>query len=195
MTQEDKLLLQDLCARLPYGVKAQYYGSEEEMLIVDIIEAIYTQPPVEIVIGQYGLEIKDIKPYLRPMSSMTDEEKSQYNFYLTRIVFGYDASLLIDYLNKKMFDYRGLIPKGLALEAPEGMYENKSDSMTDNTTQITVGCKIRSKTNPDVILSIISDDCHGDEFGCSNSSVLSLRQINKHYDLYIEENKGTIIIN
>lgn len=83
----------------------------------------------------------------------------------------------------------------MVLEAPEVMYENKSDSMTDNTTQITVGCKIRSKTNPDVILSIISDDCHGDEFGCSNGSVLSLRQINKYYDLYIEENKGTIIIN
>jgi len=75
MKPEDKeLLLKDLCARLPYGVKAQYYGSEEEMLTVDTIEAIYTQPSVEIVIGQYGLELDDVKPYLRPMSSMTEEE-------------------------------------------------------------------------------------------------------------------------
>lgn len=123
MTQEEKLLLQDLCARLPFGVKAQYYGSAEEMLTVDTIEAIYTQPSVEIVIGQYGLGIEDIKPYLRPLSSMTDEEKSQYNFYLTRIVFAYDASLLIDWLNKEMFDYRGLIPKGHAIEAPKEMYK------------------------------------------------------------------------
>ena len=49
--------------------------------------------------------------------------------------------------------------------------------------QITVGTKIRSKTNPDVILSIISDDCHGDEFECSNGSVLSLKQIEKYYDI------------
>lgn len=59
---------------------------------------------------------------------------------------------------------------------------------TPNNPQITIGTKIRSKTNPDVILSIISDDCHEDEFECSNGSVLSLKQINKYYDLYIEEN-------
>lgn len=54
---------------------------------------------------------------------------------------------------------------------------------TPNNYQITIGAKIRSKTNPDVILSIISDDCHGDEFKCSNGSVLSLKQIKKYYDL------------
>lgn len=101
---------------------------------------------------------------------------------------------LFDWLNKKMFDYRGLIPKGLAEIAPEGMYElklldnhlssqNESDSVIDNTTKITIGCKIRSKTNPIEILSIISDDCHGDEFECSNGSVLSLKQIEKYYEL------------
>ena len=59
---------------------------------------------------------------------------------------------------------------------------------TPNNPQITVGTKIRSKTNPNVILSIISDDCHRDEFECSNGSVLSLKQIEKYYDIYIEEN-------
>lgn len=66
---------------------------------------------------------------------------------------------------------------------------------TPNNPQITIGTKIRSKTNPDIILSIISNDCHGDEFECSNGSVLSLKQIKKYYDLYVEENKGTIVIN
>lgn len=57
---------------------------------------------------------------------------------------------------------------------------------TPSNPQITIGTKIRSKTNPDVILSIISDDCHGDKFECSNGSVLTLEQIKKHYDLYVD---------
>ena len=57
----------------------------------------------------------------------------------------------------------------------------------NNRPKITIGTKIRLKTNPDVILSIISDDCHGDEFECSNGSVLSLKQIEKYYDIYVEE--------
>ena len=54
---------------------------------------------------------------------------------------------------------------------------------TPNKPQITIGTKIRSKAKPDIILSIISDDCHGDEFECSNGSVLSLKQIEKYYDI------------
>ena len=61
--------------------------------------------------------------------------------------------------------------------------EEESDCI-DNP-QITIGTKIRLKTNPDVILSIISDDCHEDEFECSNGSVLSLKQIEKYYDILI----------
>ena len=58
-------------------------------------------------------------------------------------------------------------------------------SHTQNNPQITIGTKIRLKTNPDVILSIISDDCHEDEFECSNGSVLSLKQIEKYYEVII----------
>ena len=54
--------------------------------------------------------------------------------------------------------------------------------LKDNT-KITIGTKIRLKTNPDVILNIISDDCHYDKFECSNGSVLSLKQIEKYYDI------------
>ena len=57
----------------------------------------------------------------------------------------------------------------------------------NNNPKIIVGTKICLKTNPDVILSIISNDCHEDKFECSNGSVLSLKQIEKYYDIYIEE--------
>lgn len=53
----------------------------------------------------------------------------------------------------------------------------------NNNSKITIGTKIRSKTNPDVILNIISNDCHEDKFECSNGSVLSLKQIEKYYDI------------
>lgn len=67
-------------------------------------------------------------------------------------------------------------------EEPDCIYD-----YTPNNPQVTIGTKIRLKTNPDVILSIISDDCHEDKFECSNGSVLSLKQIEKYYDVYIEE--------
>lgn len=58
--------------------------------------------------------------------------------------------------------------------------------LENETPKITVGTKIRLKTNPNVILNIISNDCHDDEFECSNGSVLSLKQIEKYYDIYVE---------
>lgn len=224
MTKEEKgLVIKDLCARLPYGVIVQ---------VNDGLRGTYDRRLVQVFCDRMSCSVNvcnplkecicidSVKPYLRPMSSMTEEEKDElfgictlsncsvntdWEFVGVGIMsshprygdhYSTDYSA-IDWLNREMFDYRGLIPQGLALEAPEGMYElellhyllplqNESDSVTDNTAQITVGCKIRSKTNPDEILSIISDDCHGDEFECSNGSVLSLKQIKKHYDLYIE---------
>ena len=79
--------------------------------------------------------IEEFKPYLRPMSSMTEEERTEYNKFndfgsanLRR--YEYKDFILyipsyerIDWLNKHHFDYRGLIPKGLALEAPKDMYK------------------------------------------------------------------------
>ena len=76
MTQEDKdLLLKDLCARLPYGIKASYYGVEEECETWDEIECVTLDGYVDI--GQYSLPIEGIKPYLFPLSSLT-EEQQQY---------------------------------------------------------------------------------------------------------------------
>ena len=61
----------------------------------------------------------DIKPYLRPMSSMTEDEGVELDNTVIMGNYGDDA----DWLNAHHFDYRGLIKKGLALEAPEGMYK------------------------------------------------------------------------
>ena len=105
MTQNDKeLLLKDLCARLPYGI-----------FVYDEIDnkSIYTI--------SYHPHIDNCKPYLRPMSSMTDEERNDFAYY---VAHGNNSVALdyVDWCNAHHFDYRGLIPMGLALEAPEGMY-------------------------------------------------------------------------
>ncbi len=123
MTQEDKeLLLKDLCARLPYSVKASYYGVEEEREIWDEIECVTLDGYVDI--GQYSLPIESIKPYLFPLSSMTEEEWADYQkIRMIDWVFGdingpfINAGLIVDWLNAHHFDYRGLIEKGLAIDA------------------------------------------------------------------------------
>ena len=117
MTQEDKnLLLQDLCARLPYGVIVYDYDREEtrEMGLGTLHDIMFND--------------LECKPYLRPMSSMTEEEKR----YLMSLKYQPSAfkwknliissQEVIDWLNAHHFDYRGLIEKGLALEAPKDMY-------------------------------------------------------------------------
>lgn len=122
MTQEDKdLLLRDLCARLPYGVKANSRDGKKIITITPIGIANFMSGDIDI-----------IKPYLRPLSSMTEEEKKEYQS-LRDIHTDHDADDNVtyyyfdtiesfDWLNKKMFDYRGLIEKGLAIEVTE---ENK----------------------------------------------------------------------
>ena len=128
MKQEQKeLLLKDLCVRVPYGVKVSYYGPSEECECVDIVEGIYSNG--EVVVGQYGLPIENIKPYLFPLSSMTEEQKQYiknrfcydwdgepYDLWKFQIEIG-DADGLIDWFHENHIDYRGLIPKGAANDA------------------------------------------------------------------------------
>lgn len=128
MKQEDKnLLFPDISARLPYHVRVKVwlkYGTTEEGVLD--LEHNYG----DVLRGAfYYKEIVDIKPYLRPMSSMTKEEIQELSkidgkrliLSARHLTFHVDGEV-IDYLNRKMFDYRGLIKKGIALEAPEGMY-------------------------------------------------------------------------
>ena len=131
MNQKDKnLLLKELSARLPYGVKIIQCGVVIETLqsICKVGEDDYTINP--LTDDSYnGFYIEQTKLYLRPMSSMTKEEVLEYISLKENIVASDDITYFfetyesIDWLNKKMFDYRGLIEKGLALEAPEGMYK------------------------------------------------------------------------
>lgn len=119
MTQEDKeLLLKDLCARLPYEVICQM----EDKLIINV------SPFYDYTLSERHIDLfrnnKDfyIKPYLRPMSSMTEKEKNEFE----EILEGYDEGNSpfdgfsfgsdTDWLNAHHFDYRGLIEKGLAIE-------------------------------------------------------------------------------
>jgi hypothetical protein len=138
MTQKEKeLLLQVICMMLPYGVRVKLNGRREtsNKLTIDWLYA-------------YSRHIEDIKPYLRPMSSMTEEEKVEYDqlcyncqeqdsvdYNITQL----DRTQLIyviDWLNAHHFDYRGLIPMGLALPAPEYMYATKSKSTTTKQSHV-----------------------------------------------------------
>ena len=145
MTQEDKeLLLKVLCAMLPYGVtcKTDEYGKIHKLKGINKHKGIWW----------YEFDgfrnIKPPKPYLRSLSSMTKEEReelehlseeyfskaldkqiqeslSSSNKNESRILEYIASSVIIDWLNSHHFDYSGLIEKGLALEAPEGMYKEK----------------------------------------------------------------------
>ena len=118
MTQEEKdLLLKDLCARLPYKVKAQipdeYGGYTSAIESIDIDGFVVDFEGVQI-------EIEYIKPYLFPLSSMTREQSIEYGNLCERYCPASIYSMeIIDWLNKNHFDYRGLIEKGLAIDATD----------------------------------------------------------------------------
>lgn len=156
MTQEEKqILLQDLSARLPYGVK------------ISKANVIYPMTGINIALGYVELAvservlIEDARPYLRPLSSLTYEEIEELDemafgcsstgsfrhyVHLSPNFIGFLATKKFDketcsddvrgidlkdvlpyivWLNAHHIDYCGLIEKGLALEAPEGMYNFK----------------------------------------------------------------------
>ena len=137
MTQEEKsLLLKDLCARLPYGVKIKRSTCPINLSVTGILGEYVHHTPYYVGgnIEIKTTKIDEVKPYLRPMSSMTEEERTEYFLLKHRdndrddnIILIDEASMLINWLNKHHFDYRGLIPMGLALEAPEGMYNTKTE--------------------------------------------------------------------
>lgn len=117
MTQEDKeLLLKDLCARLPYGVKMEltWWVMDEGTYINATLEPDH----IEQLLNNED-RITEIKPYLFPLSSMTEEQKKEYQYITERWMYdsSYSISDSIDWLNKNHFDYRGLIPMGLANDA------------------------------------------------------------------------------
>ena len=123
MTEGDKdLLIKDLCGRLRYGVKIYTWYGETVTSDLSTFQEAYEEIDIEQLAG--------IKPYLRPMSSMTEDEANELsgkiihsNINSRGFVWVEDCSDYVDWLNAHHFDYRGFIPMGLALEAPEGLYE------------------------------------------------------------------------
>jgi hypothetical protein len=135
MTQKDKdLLLKDLCSRLPYGVKCAYFdgmGNECE----DILNAIFPNDE-RLLVGKCSIDYSEsdilgIVPYLFPLSSMTEEQKREYEDALVyhdyvkggwTIAKNFEDEYIIpywfvDFCNKHHLDYRGLIPMRLAIDA------------------------------------------------------------------------------
>lgn len=115
MAQEEKdILIADLCGRLPYGLIIKcndgFRQSKEKLVSIDVGNGLIN----------YDWRLTDIKPFLRPMSSMTEEERQEYGLVLCDEL----TTNQFDWLNRKMFDHRGLITIGLALEAPKGVYNN-----------------------------------------------------------------------
>lgn len=139
MTQEEfvkGLFFKDLCARLPYELKCQisYTFHSEDDNGEDIeIEAIRDETLMSILYGgkvfitdhHRELDIEHIKPYLRPLDSMTKEEATQYAGFLCEYEGVEEGAIpeLMDFIYSHHFDICHLIENGLALEAPEGMYE------------------------------------------------------------------------
>ena len=117
MTQTEKdLLLKDLCARLPYGVKVDipdlFISTKTN---VEVLNEIFCGDDGEFRCNGSGMLIKHVRPYLFPLSSMTAEQRTSHNF-LKHSAYA-NPIKLIDWYIKNHFDYRGLIPMGLAKDA------------------------------------------------------------------------------
>lgn len=121
MKKEEKdLLLKDLCARLPYGVKISVQSwDEEEQECVDKVDMLYSVNKDEYIKSaneDYDFSIEDIKPYLLPLSGMTEEQRNEYHELLYNPKRGIDIDYF-DWCHKNHLDCRGLIPMGLAINA------------------------------------------------------------------------------
>lgn len=201
MTQDHKeLLLKDLCSRLPYGVIIEHEGNLSKLDTIFMCDSISVSSTSMDKKLSYNLNLDEVKPYLFPLSSMTEEQKEEYCSLQQKVIYNSKGPInsdVMEYINwcyKNHLDINDLNSIGLANDASKlNVYQScglmkvecKWETPPLNSPQITVGrgTKIRLKTNPNVILNIISDDCHGDEFECSNGSVLSLKQIEKYYDI------------
>ena len=136
MEQEDKkLLLRYLSMALPYGVKVQQFDDIDAYKLLGIDgDVLHIDCPVYDE-GDGYVEVEYCKPYLRLMSSMTEEEKKEFDNFCVIDEFVWEGkteigyknqaiimSVAINWLLKKHFDFMDLIPKGLAIEVTEEYY-------------------------------------------------------------------------
>lgn len=131
MTKEDKeLLLQDLCSRLPYGVKIETeyftkatlieirknisYGACKDLLVTYDISGEETPYQCD----ERSDTISKIKPYLFPLSSMSAKQKAELAMLVVGVEDIFKAFLIeVEFYHKHRIDYKGLIEKGLAIDA------------------------------------------------------------------------------
>ena len=130
MEREDKeLLLKDLCARLPFNPLVEYNGEKYNVLGIAHGRLVLCKPFMSYTLNENPL-VEEVKPYLFPLSSMSEEQKREYNKWkheipVCRYEYGdvveeielWDSPESFEYLIANHFDYRGLIPMGLANDA------------------------------------------------------------------------------
>lgn len=124
MTEEDKkLLLTDLSARLTYGVKYMMgswnYDTDQELSVIETLECVDKDGYIN---HRQIYEVDDIKPYLFPLSSMTDEQDKEFALLQTSagqegFIYIWNCANMMKWLIENHFDYNGLIEKGLAIDA------------------------------------------------------------------------------
>lgn len=113
-----ELLIKDLSSRLPYDVKVLY---DNKVFSIDYVSSIYEEIKLDTC-DNYTLDVSDVKPYLFPLSSMTEEQKmflKQQDWCIAISTSGTVETTVegIDWLNKNHFDYRNLINKNIAIDA------------------------------------------------------------------------------
>lgn len=115
MTQEQKdLLFKDLCARLPYNPMVEYKGETYNVLGITHERLILCKPFMSYTCDELPL-VKEVKPYLFPLSNMSEEQEKEWRYTLSSDGnITYDT---VDFCNKNHLDYRGLIPMDLAIDA------------------------------------------------------------------------------
>ena len=129
-TEEKELLKKDIFARIPYGVKVQVLdwdevGCEELEVITEVYE-MNRDGYLRMVDIDYEFSLDNVTLLLRPLESMTEDEEKEWDLICS--MSGYDMNEYnvfqgSHWLNSHFFDYKGLIERGLTIEAPEGTYK------------------------------------------------------------------------
>lgn len=127
--EHKELLIKDICPRLPYGLVIDFGGIRMTLHDLKVFQ-LYDGDAIKdyiCLINVFGdddyIDVENIKPYLFPLSSMTEEQKVIYGDLCYAVIRSLaqntqtELNELVDWLNKNHFDYRGLIEKGLAIDA------------------------------------------------------------------------------
>lgn len=137
MNKEQKeLLTKELCERLPYGLNVAVGKLDRKFELLQI----NAKDGTVMMTNLLSISIDRVKPYLRPLSSMTNKERDEYYKTLSHSYEAcsyrfrdFDTLDTYDWYKRKHFDYRGMIPMGLAYEAPADMYEVEKDDVVNIT--------------------------------------------------------------